>query len=65
MVIDSSYPTALTTCASIAILQSCEHTISIFSSGTINDANRYTGATGVMIKTSKLSCKIGPPNENE
>ena len=65
IIIGSSYPADFTTCASIAILQSCEEMISIFSSGTTNDANLYTGATGVMIKTSKLSCNIGPPNENE
>ena len=29
------------------------------------DSSLYTGAMGVMINTSRLSCSMGPPRESE
>ena len=39
--------------------------MSILSSGTTIEASRYMGATGVMMRTSRLSCRMGPPSEKE
>ena len=65
IVIASPYPADFITCASITTLQSCEQTTWIFSSGTTIDSSLYTGATGVIISTSRLSWSMGPPSENE
>ena len=47
------------------MLQSCEQITSIRSSGTTIDGSLWTGPTGVIIKTSKLSCNTGPPIDKE
>ena len=33
--------------------------------GSTMDSSLYTGAMGVMINTSRLSCSMGPPRESE